>query len=79
MDPPPLTGSDPLAKAQEAIYARADARCDTWAEMLAYAGQGNDLTYSAVTSFDKLLTGYVSKKDVGGYRRSRISGEQAAW
>ncbi len=52
-----------VAKAQEAVYARADAPYDTWAEMLAYAKKGNKLTYSAVTPFDKLLTKYVSKKD----------------
>ena len=52
-----------IAKAQEAVYARADAPYDTWAEMLAYAKKGNKLTYSAVTPFDKLLTKYVSKKE----------------
>ncbi len=52
-----------VAKAQEAVYARADAPYDTWAEMLAYAKKGNKLTYSAVTPFDKLLTKYVSKKE----------------
>tara|TARA_B100000676_G_scaffold228202_1_gene226326 strand:+ start:80 stop:1042 length:963 start_codon:yes stop_codon:yes gene_type:complete len=52
-----------IAKAQEAVYARADAPYNTWAEMLEYAKKGNKLTYSAVTPFDKLLTKYVSKKE----------------
>ncbi len=52
-----------LAKAQEAVYAKADAPFQTWKEMIAYARQGNDLTYAAVTPFDKLLVSYVNKKE----------------
>ena len=52
-----------LSKAQEGIYAKADAPFKTWAEMIAYAKKGNKLTYSAVTPFDKLFVRFVNKKE----------------
>lgn len=52
-----------LAKAQEGIFAKADAPFKTWSEMIAYAKKGNTLTYAAVTPYDRLLTKAISKKD----------------
>ncbi len=52
-----------LAKAQEAVYAKADAPYKNWGEMIAHAKKGNDLTYAAVTPFDKLLINYINKKE----------------
>lgn len=52
-----------LAKAQEGIYAKADAPYKTWAEMIAFAKQGNAINYAAVTPFDRLLTKYLSEKE----------------
>jgi len=52
-----------VSKAQEAVYAKADAPFKTWREMIAYAKKGNKLTYAAVTPFDKLLVRYINKKE----------------
>ncbi len=52
-----------VSKAQEAVYAKADAPFKTWSEMIAYAKKGNKLTYAAVTPFDKLLVRYINKKE----------------
>lgn len=52
-----------VSKAQEAVYAKADAPFKTWREMIAYAKKGNKLTYAAVTPFDKLFVRYINKKE----------------
>ena len=55
-----LTG---LVGSGESIMARADAPFDSWEEMIAYAKDGNSLTYSGQTPFDRLLIKYLNQKE----------------
>lgn len=67
-----------LAKAQEAVYTKADAPYRTWKEMLDHARAGAKLTYAAVTPFDKLFIRYVNKVEGTNIRTIPTKGGSGA-